>query len=106
MAAESDSVVESSSPQPANSRAAHTAIVNISAFTAGNPTRPSAKTVADRPPPTLYPHRVDSPLLTSVVLPAAIAVIMCSLGLTLTREDFRRVLVAPRGSRSGCSTWR
>jgi bile acid:Na+ symporter, BASS family len=40
---------------------------------------------------------MDSPVLTSVVLPAAIAVIMCSLGLTLTREDFRRVLVAPRG---------
>lgn len=40
---------------------------------------------------------MDSPLLTSIVLPAAIAVIMCSLGLTLTREDFRRVLVAPRG---------
>jgi BASS family bile acid:Na+ symporter len=34
---------------------------------------------------------------TSVLLPAAIAVIMWSLGLTLTREDFRRVLVAPRG---------
>jgi BASS family bile acid:Na+ symporter len=32
-----------------------------------------------------------------VLLPAAIAVIMWSLGLTLTREDFRRVLVAPRG---------
>src|SRR5665811_1683505 len=40
---------------------------------------------------------MDSPLLTSVVLPAAIAVIMCSLGMTLTRADFRRVLVAPRG---------
>jgi BASS family bile acid:Na+ symporter len=36
-------------------------------------------------------------LSTSVLLPAAIAVIMWSLGLTLTREDFRRVLVAPRG---------
>jgi BASS family bile acid:Na+ symporter len=34
---------------------------------------------------------------TSVLLPAAIAVIMWSLGLTLTREDFRRVLIAPRG---------
>ena len=34
---------------------------------------------------------------TAVLLPAAIAVIMWSLGLTLTREDFRRVLVAPRG---------
>jgi BASS family bile acid:Na+ symporter len=31
------------------------------------------------------------------VLPAAIAVIMCSLGMTLTRADFRRVLTAPRG---------
>lgn len=40
---------------------------------------------------------MDSPVLTSVMLPAAIAVIMWSLGLTLTREDFRRVLVAPRG---------
>jgi BASS family bile acid:Na+ symporter len=40
---------------------------------------------------------MDSPILTSVVLPGAIAVIMWSLGLTLTREDFRRVLVAPRG---------
>lgn len=40
---------------------------------------------------------MDSPVLTSVVLPAAIAVIMCSLGMTLTRDDFRRVVVAPRG---------
>ena len=40
---------------------------------------------------------MDSPVLTSVVLPAAIAVIMCSLGMTLTPADFRRVLVAPRG---------
>jgi BASS family bile acid:Na+ symporter len=40
---------------------------------------------------------MDSPILTSAVLPAAIAVIMWSLGLTLTREDFRRVLIAPRG---------
>ncbi|HEX6228219.1 MAG TPA: hypothetical protein VFZ41_02020 [Solirubrobacterales bacterium] len=40
---------------------------------------------------------MDSPVLTTAVLPAAIAVIMWSLGLTLTREDFRRVLVAPRG---------
>jgi bile acid:Na+ symporter, BASS family len=44
---------------------------------------------------------VDSPILTSVVLPGAIAVIMFSLGLTLTREDFRRVLVAPRGAAIG-----
>lgn len=40
---------------------------------------------------------MGNPVLTSVVLPAAIAVIMWSLGLTLTREDFRRVVVAPRG---------
>jgi BASS family bile acid:Na+ symporter len=40
---------------------------------------------------------MDSPLIVSILLPAAISVIMCSLGLTLTREDFRRVLVAPRG---------
>ncbi len=40
---------------------------------------------------------MDSPILTAVVLPGAIGVIMFSLGLTLTREDFRRVLVAPRG---------
>jgi bile acid:Na+ symporter, BASS family len=40
---------------------------------------------------------VDSPLLTSFLLPAAIAVIMCSLGMTLTPADFRRLLVAPRG---------
>lgn len=40
---------------------------------------------------------MDSPILTSVVLPGAIAVIMLNLGLTLTREDFRRVLIAPRG---------
>jgi bile acid:Na+ symporter, BASS family len=40
---------------------------------------------------------VDSPILVSVLLPGAIGVIMLSLGLSLTREDFRRVLVAPRG---------
>jgi bile acid:Na+ symporter, BASS family len=40
---------------------------------------------------------MDSPLLTGFVLPAAIAVIMFSLGLELTRADFRRVLTAPRG---------
>lgn len=40
---------------------------------------------------------MDSPVLTSIVLPAAIAVIMCSLGMTLTPADFRRLVVAPRG---------
>lgn len=39
----------------------------------------------------------DSSLFTTLLLPAAIAVIMCSLGLELTRADFRRVFVAPRG---------
>src|SRR6187402_2739578 len=40
---------------------------------------------------------MDSPLIVSVLLPAAIAVIMCSLGMELSRDDFRRVLTAPRG---------
>ena len=40
---------------------------------------------------------MDSPILVSVLLPAAIAVIMCSLGMELTRDDFRHVLTAPRG---------
>jgi BASS family bile acid:Na+ symporter len=40
---------------------------------------------------------VDSPLLSEVLLPLAIATIMGSLGLALTPADFRRVLVAPRG---------
>ena len=40
---------------------------------------------------------MDSPLLAEVLLPIAIATIMCSLGLALTPADFRRVLVAPRG---------
>lgn len=40
---------------------------------------------------------MDSPVIVSILLPAAIAVIMCNLGLTLTREDFGRVLIAPRG---------
>jgi len=40
---------------------------------------------------------MEDSLLTTVLLPAAIAVIMCSLGLELTRADFRRVVVAPRG---------
>jgi BASS family bile acid:Na+ symporter len=36
-------------------------------------------------------------MATDVLLPAALAVIMGSLGLTLTPDDFRRVLVAPKG---------
>jgi bile acid:Na+ symporter, BASS family len=40
---------------------------------------------------------MDTPLLAEVLLPLAIAAIMCSLGLALTPDDFRRVLVAPRG---------
>ncbi|HEY5941279.1 MAG TPA: bile acid:sodium symporter family protein [Solirubrobacterales bacterium] len=42
-------------------------------------------------------YEMDTPILTSVLLPGAIAVIMCSLGMELTRADFRRVLTAPRG---------
>lgn len=40
---------------------------------------------------------MGTPLIASVALPLAIAVIMCSLGLALTVADFRRVFVAPRG---------
>ena len=39
----------------------------------------------------------DSTILTTVVLPAALAVIMATLGLSLTLADFRRVVVLPRG---------
>jgi BASS family bile acid:Na+ symporter len=40
---------------------------------------------------------VEASLLTSVALPIALAVIMGSLGLSLTVADFRRVLEFPRG---------
>jgi BASS family bile acid:Na+ symporter len=40
---------------------------------------------------------VDDSLLATLVLPAALAVIMIGLGLSLTPTDFRRVLVYPRG---------
>jgi bile acid:Na+ symporter, BASS family len=40
---------------------------------------------------------MDDSLVTALLLPAALAVIMLSLGLELTPADFRRVLVAPRG---------
>lgn len=36
-------------------------------------------------------------MFTSVALPLALAVIMISLGLELTRADFRRIFVYPRG---------
>ena len=36
-------------------------------------------------------------MLATIVLPVALAVIMLSLGLSLTPADFRRVLVQPRG---------
>ncbi len=39
----------------------------------------------------------DSSVLTAVALPVALAVIMVSLGLELTRADFRRIFVYPRG---------
>ena len=40
---------------------------------------------------------MDDSLVTTLLLPAALAVIMLSLGLELTPADFRRVLIAPRG---------
>ena len=39
----------------------------------------------------------DSSIVALVFLPAALAVIMCSLGLSLTPADFKRVLLYPRG---------
>jgi BASS family bile acid:Na+ symporter len=35
--------------------------------------------------------------MTDVALPVALAVIMCSLGLSLTPADFRRIFVVPKG---------
>lgn len=40
---------------------------------------------------------MEDSLVTTLLLPAALAVIMLSLGLELTTADFRRVLSAPRG---------
>lgn len=40
---------------------------------------------------------MEDSLLATLVLPAALAVIMAGLGLSLTAADFRRVLVYPRG---------
>lgn len=40
---------------------------------------------------------MEDSILTSVLLPAALAIIMISLGLELTRADFRRVMQEPRG---------
>ena len=39
----------------------------------------------------------DAPLVATLGLPAALAVIMCTLGLSLTPGDFKRVLVLPKG---------
>jgi len=40
---------------------------------------------------------VEDSVLATIVLPAALAVIMLSLGLSLTVADFKRVFVEPRG---------
>jgi BASS family bile acid:Na+ symporter len=40
---------------------------------------------------------LEDSLFASVLLPIALAVIMTSLGMSLTLEDFRRVVVYPRG---------
>jgi len=39
----------------------------------------------------------DTSVFTAVALPVALAVIMVSLGLELTRADFKRIFVYPRG---------
>ena len=39
----------------------------------------------------------DPGLVTQIALPLALALIIGSLGLTLTPEDFKRVFVMPRG---------
>jgi BASS family bile acid:Na+ symporter len=40
---------------------------------------------------------MEDSIFATVLLPLALAVIMVSLGMSLTSEDFRRVLVSPRG---------
>jgi BASS family bile acid:Na+ symporter len=40
---------------------------------------------------------VENSLFVTVLLPIALAVIMASLGMSLTVEDFRRVLIYPKG---------
>jgi BASS family bile acid:Na+ symporter len=40
---------------------------------------------------------MEDSLVTTLLLPIALAIIMLSLGLELTTADFRRVLTAPRG---------
>ena len=40
---------------------------------------------------------MEDSILTTVVVPAALAIIMVGLGLELTRADFRRVFTEPRG---------
>ena len=40
---------------------------------------------------------MDGDIATEVLLPVALAIIMITLGLSLTPEDFRRVLVVPKG---------
>jgi bile acid:Na+ symporter, BASS family len=40
---------------------------------------------------------VDDSVFAELLLPVALAVIMCSLGLSLTPADFKRVVVFPRG---------
>ena len=43
----------------------------------------------------------ESSFLATVVLPISLAVIMCSLGLSLTLADFKRVVTFPRGAALG-----
>ena len=49
---------------------------------------------------------MEDSIFATVLLPLALAVIMVSLGMSLTPEDFKRVFVKPGASRSGSSTSR
>ena len=40
---------------------------------------------------------MEDSIFATVLLPLALAVIMVSLGMSLTPEDFKRVFVKPRG---------
>ena len=47
---------------------------------------------------------MEDSVFATVLLPIALAVIMASLGMSLTVADFRRVLVYPRGVAIGLGT--
>jgi BASS family bile acid:Na+ symporter len=49
-------------------------------------------------------HGLETSVLTEVALPVALAIIMFGLGLSLTADDFRRVLRMPRAVAAGLLT--